>query len=123
MPGERVTAGGDHLQKQLPSTEPTNPLPYGEMPFVLLVASSGPLTSNTLSLPLTPLNSPDRSRCSRVIVIETLCSETPSNIIFLSPARTVLGVQGFGRFEGNLANMQQIASWGVSFPWERPKPS
>ena len=80
MPGERVTAGGDHLQKQLPSTEPTNPLPYGEMPFVLLVASSGPLTSNTLSLPLTPLNSPDRSRCSRVIVIETLCSETPSNI-------------------------------------------
>ena len=29
MPGERVTAGGDHLQKQLPSTEPDieHPLP------------------------------------------------------------------------------------------------
>ena len=67
MPGERDTAGGDHLQKQLPTTtEPTKPLPYGEMPLALLVASSGPLTSNTLSLPLTPLNSPDRSRCSRV---------------------------------------------------------
>ena len=59
--GDRVTTG-DHLLKKLPTTtSPIGPLPYGEMPLSLLVAFPGPLPSNTSSLSLTLLNSPDRS--------------------------------------------------------------
>jgi hypothetical protein len=60
-----------------------------------------PVPSNTFPPSLTPLNSPDRSRCSRVVLFRQKPRAKHPRTLFLTKALSVRGVRGFGPFWPN----------------------
>ena len=72
-----------------------------DMLISTLVAFPGPLPSNTSPLSLTPLNSPDRSRCSMVVLFRQKPHTLLHRTLFLAKAKGVRGVRWFGLFWRN----------------------
>ena len=76
--------------------------PYlGLIPQTLDLARSAPLPSNTSPLSLTPLNSPDRSRCSMVVLFRQKPHTLLHRTLFLAKAKGVRGVRWFVLFWRN----------------------
>ena len=76
--------------------------PYlGLIPQTLDLARSHPLPSNTSPLSLTPLNSPDRSRCSMVVVFRQKPHALLHRTVFFAKSEGVRGVRWFGPFWPN----------------------
>ena len=75
--------------------------PLRDMLISTIVAFPGPLTSNTSPPSLTPLNSPDRSRCSRVVLFRQKPRAKDPRTLCLTKALGVRGVRGFGPFWPN----------------------
>ena len=71
------------------------------MPISSLVAFPGPLPSNTCPLSLTPLNSPDRSRCSMVVLFRQKPRTKHHRTPFLPQAKGVRCVRWLGLFWRN----------------------
>ena len=71
--------------------------PYlGLIPQALDLARSAPLPSNTSPLSLTPLNSPDRSRCSMVVLFRQKPRTKHHRTPFLAKAKGVRCVRWLG---------------------------
>ena len=71
------------------------------IPQTLDLARSAPLPSNTSPLSLTPLNSPDRSRCSMVVVFRQKPHALLHRTVFFAKSEGVRGVRWFGPFWPN----------------------